>query len=235
MLAATPLGDKRRMRPRSPLDFDVSVSADKARRARRRGMTGETAAADRPCDHKGCDRPGLYRAPRAPQDLSRFRWFCLDHIRAYNAAWDYFRDLAPEAVDAYVDAARVWERPTWRLGDGPKAPTGATPHADGRAWERFGFRDPLDVLGARATRNPGQTRTADAPPPRRRWPGDVARALAVLGAEEVTSRAEVRRRYRALVKALHPDMNGGDRSEEDRLRRVLWAWDRIKTARGFDA
>jgi hypothetical protein len=221
------------MRPRSPLDFDVSVSADKARRARRRGMAGETAATERPCEHPGCDRAGQYRAPRAPADLSRYRWFCLDHIRAYNASWDYFRDLGPDGVDAHMEAARVWERPTWRFGGQPKGPMGAQPHADGRAWERFGFRDPLDVLGGNATRNPG--RAADEPAPRRRLPGNVQRALEELGAEDVTSRAEVRRRYRALVKALHPDMNGGDRSDEDRLRRVLWAWDQIKAARGFDA
>ncbi len=220
------------MRPRTPFEFDVSVSADKARRARRRGMTGETAATERPCEHPGCDRAGLYRAPRAPADLSRFRWFCLDHIRAYNASWDYFRDLGPEDLDAHMDAARVWERPTWRFGAQPKAPMGAQPHADGRAWERFGFRDPLDVLGGNATRNPG--RAEGAPAPKRRLPGDVMRALAELGAEDVTSRAEIRRRYRALVKRLHPDMNGGDRSEEDRLRRVLTAWDKVKTARGLD-
>ncbi|MFW5881845.1 MAG: DnaJ domain-containing protein, partial [Roseicyclus sp.] len=69
--------------------------------------------------------------------------------------------------------------------------------------------------------------------PRRRLPANIRRALDILGAAETETRAEIRRRYRALVKDLHPDMNGGDRREEARLRRVLWAWDQIKVSRNF--
>ena len=28
-------------------------------------------------------------------------------------------------------------------------------------------------------------------------------------------------------------MNGGDRSDEDRLQEVVWAWDQIKESRSF--
>jgi len=28
-------------------------------------------------------------------------------------------------------------------------------------------------------------------------------------------------------------MNGGDRSDEDRLQEVVWAWDQIKDSRNF--
>jgi len=28
-------------------------------------------------------------------------------------------------------------------------------------------------------------------------------------------------------------MNGGDRSDEDRLQEVVWAWDQIKESRNF--
>ncbi len=219
------------MAPRSPLEYDVSVSADKARRARRRGMSGAVDGAERLCEHPECDRQGIYRAPRAPDELNRYRWFCLDHIRAYNASWNFFRDVDEEEMEARQRADRVWDRPTWRFGQQPKGPAGAQPHSDGRAWERFGFADPLDVLGDNATLNPG--RTNGAAPARVSLPKNVASALEVLGAEPTMTRAEIRSRYRALVKSLHPDMNGGDRREEGRLRRVLWAWDQIKTSRNF--
>jgi DnaJ-domain-containing protein 1 len=90
----------------------------------------------------------------------------------------------------------------------------------------------MEVLGARGTLNPG--RGTGAEPRRPRLPRNIESALDVLGAEGVWSKAEIRRRYRALVKQLHPDMNGGDRSEEGRLRKVLWAWDQIKNSRGFE-
>jgi len=36
-----------------------------------------------------------------------------------------------------------------------------------------------------------------------------------------------------LVKVLHPDMNGGDRSDEDRLQEVVWAWEQIRVSKSF--
>jgi len=38
-------------------------------------------------------------APASPERLSEFRWFCLEHVRAYNAAWDYFANRSEDEVD----------------------------------------------------------------------------------------------------------------------------------------
>ena len=48
-----------------------------------------------------------------------------------------------------------------------------------------------------------------------------------------TTPAEVRHAYKKLIKVLHPDMNGGDRSQEEQLQLVVWAWDQIKVSRNF--
>ena len=34
-----------------------------------------------------------------------------------------------------------------------------------------------------------------------------------------------------MVKDLHPDMNNGNRADEDRLKEVVWAWEQIKRSR----
>ena len=218
------------MRRRSPFEYDVSVSADKARRRPRRGMGGAVEDSARTCEHPGCDKAGAYRAPFSPEALDRWRWFCLDHVRAYNAQWNFFQNHDDDELEAHVDRARVWDRPTWSFREAPKGPAGMNPHSDGRAWERYGFQDAFDVLGAKATINGG---AGVDPRPRRRLPANLRRALDILGAAETETRAEIRRRYRDLVKNLHPDMNGGDRREEARLRRVLWAWNQIKDAAAF--
>ena len=41
---------------------------------------------------------------------------------------------------------------------------------------------------------------------------------------------EFRARYRALVKRLHPDANGGDKAAEERLKVVNQAYSTLKTA-----
>ena len=53
------------------------------------------------------------------------------------------------------------------------------------------------------------------------------------GAKDSWNKADVRKAYKALIKVLHPDMNGGDRSQEEQLQEVVWAWDQIKDSRNF--
>ncbi len=217
--------------PRSPLDYDISVTADKRRRARLRSMSGAVEGSKRGCEWPGCSGRGTYRAPSSPERLHEFRWYCLDHIREYNRAWNYFEGWSETELDAQLRADRTWERPTWTLRDGAQRAQG-WPHSEGKAWARWGFADPLEVLGEAATLNPGETAVKTRR--FRRLTRDEQRAMDTLGlAHEVELRAEVRARYRELVKALHPDMNNGARKEEARLARVIRAWDILKQSRSF--
>ena len=218
--------------PRSPLDYDISVTADKRRRARLRSLSGAVETSTRGCDWPGCSARGAYRAPSAPDRLQDFRWYCLDHVREYNGAWNYFAGWTEDDLDAQARADRTWERPTWNLRDGMRRTAQGWPHAEGRAWARWGFSDPLDVLGDAATRNPGEA--ADKARRFRRLTRDEQRAMDTLGLpHSVEARAEVRARYRELVKDLHPDLNNGARKDEARLARVIRAWDILKASRSF--
>lgn len=221
------------MSQRSPLDYDVSVSAAKQRRTRSRGMSGAFESSTHRCDWPGCEAAGQYRAPRAPDRLGEFRWFCLDHVRRYNAQWDYFADVPEDELERMLRNANVWERPTWSLGEGRFSGRAAGAPGEGNAWERLGFRDPLEVLGENATINP-DARAREAERPRRRLSRTEQMALDTLGVpHQVEERAEVRRAYRELVKELHPDMNAGESPAPERLARVLRAWDVLKDSPNF--
>jgi hypothetical protein len=115
---------------------------------------------------------------------------------------------------------KVWERETksWR-------------DPESRAWARLGIEDPHQVLGENATKNPG--RSGNSPGHTRRLPATERRAVEILEAKEIWSKTEIRKTYKALIKILHPDMNGGDRSQEEQLQQVMWAWDQIKDSRNF--
>ena len=67
----------------------------------------------------------------------------------------------------------------------------------------------------------------------RRLAPNERRALAILNADQYWGKSRIRKQYRALVKCLHPDSNCGDRSDESRLREVVWAWDQIKVSKNF--
>ena len=210
------------MNRRSPFEFDISVRADKKRRAKARGMSGAVETSSRECSKPGCENAGKFRAPKGPDNLDEFHWFCLDHVREYNQKWNFFQNHSEEELEKQFAADKVWERPTKPFKD----PDG---HPEGRAWQRFGFNDPLEVLGDKGTMNP----SAGASVSQRRLPATERKALTILEASDTETKSEIRKKYTALVKILHPDMNGGKRDDEERLAEVVWAWDQIKDSRSF--
>lgn len=178
------------------------------------------------CEHPGCKHPGLYRAPKGRGQEGRYFQFCLDHVRAYNATYNYFAGMSDDAVVAYQKDAVIGHRPTWAMGVNPtgKPADGAVPPT--RDWE---YVDPLGVLKGE---NFKQARKAhvEAEPKRPRYSGPVRRALDVLGLDEAADGPAIKAQYKSLVKRFHPDANGGDRSFEERLRDIIKAHDTLKTA-----
>lgn len=206
------------MTNRPPFEFDIRVSSDKKRRTRgRRGMSGAFETSTRNCDHPGCSEAGQYRAPKSPDHLDEYFWFCRDHVREYNLKWNFFSGQTEEEFQKMVDSDRVWNRSTKPFNK---------PDGESRAWQRLGIQDPLEILGEKGTQNPGRSTGRKLPPTERR-------ALEILEARDTWTRTEIRKQYKLLVKDLHPDMNGGKRTDEDRLQEVVWAWDQIKDSRNF--
>lgn len=203
-----------------PFGFDISVSAAKKKKPRgRRGMSGAFETSNRVCEHPGCEESAQYRAPKSPDILDDYFWFCKDHVREYNLKWNFFENATEQEFEEQVDEDRVWGRKTKPFGKRSE---------EQRAWARLGVDDPHQVLGENATRNPGKSVTGT-----RRLPPTERRAIEILEAKDHWTKPEIRKAYKALIKVLHPDMNGGDRSQEEQLSEVVWAWDQIKESRHF--
>ena len=207
------------MPKQDPFGFDMSVSSAKKKNPRgRRGMTGASDTSQRVCDHEGCEEAGKYRAPKAPDVLDEYFWFCQQHVREYNQKWSFFDGTTEAEVNAQRSKDKVWERETKPMGD-PEA----------RAWARLGIEDPHQVLGTNGTKNSGRGAGSVG----RRLPPTERRAIEILEVQDNATKTEIRKAYKALIKVLHPDMNGGDRSQEEQLQLVVWAWEQVKDSRSF--
>ena len=91
-----------------PFGFDISAASDKKRRAKgRRGMSGAFETSTRRCDKEGCNEPGQYRAPKNPRNLDDYFWFCKDHVREYNANWNYFQGQSEAEFQEFLDNATI--------------------------------------------------------------------------------------------------------------------------------
>ena len=112
-----------------PFGFDMSVSSAKKKNPRgRRGMSGASETSKRVCDFKGCNKPGLYRAPKAPDVLDDFYWFCQEHVREYNAKWNFFDGTTEAEINAQQSKDKVWERQTKPMGDPEARALGSVGH-----------------------------------------------------------------------------------------------------------
>jgi hypothetical protein len=181
------------------------------RNARIRAFAPDPDSPGRTCDVPECTAMGEYRAPKTRLNLRDYWWFCLDHVRAYNSAWDYYKGMTPGEIEANLRADTSWQRPTWPLG-----------HIGVGAWEEAVLRDPLHVLAAAGIR--GSARRAPD-----QTPSELREPLATLGLAWPTTLDAVKTRYKELAKRHHPDANGGDRAAEERLKTINLAYATIRS------
>ena len=167
------------------------------------------SALERPCMVENCVEEGIYRAPKSPSQLREYYWFCLDHIRDYNSAWDYFSGMNEAEIDRQVRNDMVWQRPSWPFA-------GAAAQTAAQRAEAF-FRDDFGFF-SRDRRN-------GAPQAPR---SDKDKALAALNLGSDASFETVKGRYKELVKELHPDANGGNAEAEERLKTINQAYGTLK-------
>src|SRR3569833_1962735 len=173
--------------------------------------------ADAPCcDWKGCGNTATHRAPKGRTRENEYWRFCLEHVREYNHSYNYFSGMTDDAVLKYQKDAITGHRPTWKRGTGnhpgPELGTDAA-------------RDPFNVFREFGAR----TKSAPAAPPRAIRNAE-RKALHELGLEGGADKAEIKARFKLLVKRHHPDANGGDRAMEDKLREIIQAYNYLKSA-----
>jgi DnaJ domain len=169
------------------------------------------AAATRLCDHPGCTASGDYRAPQGRDRLQTFFWFCLDHVRAYNAQWNYYAGMSAAEIEAEIRNDTVWQRPTWPIG----SRCGMRFDAHVRDFGLFGFDEEDAELRER---------------PKKRPLSEQEQALAVFDLTLPLTLSSLKARYKALVKLHHPDAHGGDRDAEERLKVINQAYSTLKTS-----
>ncbi|WP_046861919.1 J domain-containing protein [Microvirga massiliensis] len=176
------------------------------------------------CEHPGCNAAGTHRAPKGRNHEGQYFRFCLDHVRDYNASYNYFAGMTDAAVAEFQKDSVIGHRPTFPMGVNRSG--GAGEESRSRDWSYF---DPLGILQGQDFRT--AKAKVEAPEVKRpRHSGPVRRALDILGLDENADGPTIKAQYKALVKRFHPDANGGDRSFEGRLRDIIKAHDTLKTA-----
>ncbi len=168
------------------------------------------APAVRRCEHPACAETGQHRAPASRERLTDYLWFCLEHVREYNSAWDFFRNMSEAEIEQVRRGDSVWQRPSWPFSNG--------------------FHQAEAEVYDKLRRGFGAGRSGSRPAAKKKPPSPTEQALTTLDLAPSASFTEVKTRYKKLAKKLHPDANGGDTQAEDRLKVINQAYATLKKA-----
>lgn len=164
------------------------------------------------CAYPKCGKLGKYPAPRSRDEVQVYHFLCLEHVRQYNANWNYHAGMDEAALEAEIRRDTVWRRPTWPLGNQGPAPN-------------ENIKDPLNILG---DTNYTQFEEQNVSAKTQEFTPAERDAVNVLGLVAPVTITDVKQRYKILVKELHPDANGGDKRAEDRLKSVNTAYKTLR-------
>lgn len=175
-----------------------------------------------PCAHPGCREAGEYRAPLVrpgsallpPSGPPRWQYFCLEHVRAFNAGWNYFDGMDADAIFQAQTPYPSWERET-------------------RAFASNAFADGPDRVADALGILRWKRESAGSAQARATLSREDRQALATLGLPETATLAEIKQRFRALVRRYHPDANGGSRAHEGKLQALTRAHTRLTESAAF--
>lgn len=206
--------------------FDSIRVAGKRSRSAKAAPKVEKAPETLSCQWKGCDKSGSNRAPMGRGRDGEYYWFCVDHVRQYNASYNYFDGMSDNEVEKFLKESITGHRPTWKLGSDAENSTASGVDTNTGVDDAVRqARDPHGFFAWRAkqAREDARTKKRTLKPMERK-----ALQTLHLGAE--ATKDDIKTRYKTLVKEHHPDANGGDRRSEDKLREILQAYNYLKQA-----
>ncbi|MGV6801789.1 MAG: J domain-containing protein [bacterium] len=214
------MSDRYSYKPRA--GFDIRIKPTKGgKNAKKSWAKQET----RKCDAPDCDKPAESRAPKSPELLNEFFWFCTEHAREHNKNWNFFAGKSETEAAAIREQSRYGDRPTWTMSKNDRAAAAARA---GMA----GLSNIDDALGVHAQGPNGSAKLDGAYREGRKLTKLQVSAFKTMNLANNASDADIRKRYADLVKRFHPDSNEGDRGAEEQLQEVIKAHQILKKA-GF--
>ena len=169
----------------------------------------------RPCDYGGCNEHGEFQAKT--KSAAKF-FYCLNHIKEFNKNYNFFEGMSEEEIIDYQISAIIGHRPTWKSGTNPHANYFSKfAKNDGSA-----FDDPFDLFE--------KDKTSKYERQSKIKKGKISeKAYKLLDFSSLSSKSDIRKKFKEVVKRLHPDTNGGDNSQEDLLKEVISAYKTLKS------
>ena len=168
----------------------------------------------RNCESIGCNESGDYVAKNKNGNIN---YYCIDHIKLFNKSYNFFADMSENEIIDFQTSSMTGHRPTWKMSS-----NGTT---DQKKYSNFGekvkFNDPFGFFEQEKNNSKNLNRRSS---------NSTDNAIKELGLSGRPSKSEIQSKFKELVKNLHPDVNGKDKNNEERLKLVINAYNKLKSS-----
>ena len=159
-----------------------------------------------PCAVAGCPEPGEFKAPASRDTLNEYQFLCLEHVKKFNQAWNYFTGWDRDEIEAFMHSSVHGHRPTWSL------------HHLATSGKSFTAESLEEALARMVGDDVPKPRKPETKAERQR-----REALAILNLQPEAEAAAIKSQYKMLVKKYHPDVNSS-KEAEDTFKRITEAY-----------
>lgn len=153
------------------------------------------------CDFPGCEKAGEFRAPK-DRGLKEYYWFCLEHVEAYNAKWNYYADEfnnpeEEETAKAKMHFKSYRSRVNYQHG--------------------YKLKDDFEFFGQYASNFSSRQEVF--------YTAKEKKFIEIMELEnKEISMALIKKQYKKLVKKYHPDLNQNDKKAEEKFKELTTAY-----------
>lgn len=165
----------------------------------------------------GCTNQGKHKAPKH-RGLDDYYYFCYEHIKEYNKAWDFFSGMSEHEVEEHITSSLYGDRPTWCYNS-----DGLTEEKLYEAAHKTYYYDAENNgFSHNGHKSNGSFVSENNTP--------EYEALALMGLCPPVTLEEIKTRYKKLAKKYHPDLNREDEHAEELLKKINMAYTILKLA-----
>ena len=162
------------------------------------------------CEWDNCKEAGKFKAPTEKDNSKNFKWMCEKHIKLFNNSWNYFDGMSQNEIENFLKSDITWHRPTQKFG--------STDNFFSILWNNA-LSDKFKIFE--------NERFASINKIRKLCKKDTD-AFKIMGLELDADWITIQKKFKTLVKKLHPDKNSGNKQYEDILKKITLAYSHLK-------
>ena len=165
---------------------------------------------DNICEWDNCKQIGKFKAPLEKDNSKDYRWLCEDHIKLFNKNWNYFDGMDQNEIENFIKSDLTWHRPTQKFGSSDNFFNILWNNALNGKFVFFKRGKVINGFNGRKLNEKDKD------------------AFKIMELEINTSWPIIQKKFKTLVKKLHPDRNAGNKELENKLKKITLAYSHLK-------